>query len=488
VKIDRLLSIVIHLLGRDLVSATSLAERFGVTVRTIQRDVDAINAAGIPVTALHGPNGGYKILDTFSLDRQYLTFDDLFFMSTALQGISDLMESPTVERTADKIRSMARRTPSREMESRAERLYIDFKALGYSSWRKEHMALIQDAVARGRCLSFSYTNARLESSVRVVEPYAIVFKWYSWYLFGWCRERKDFRLFRLSRIRDPRLRPEAFRRRPVSVAGYLEDMAAQAPAPVPVVLRFKPELRVLVEDRFSYADLSTGEDGSVIARLDFPEDNWLYGMILSWGDGVEVLSPDHLRGKIVEICERTRGVYGEIRHTAVVYPGAGSSRTSESASHRARRVPMEIKVKQEQKTACVRFRSTVEGLKEEIGGVYGEVMGLLGQQGVQPAGAPFAIYHNMDMKDLDVEAGFPVAGPFKAGGRVRQGVIPGGRTVVAVHKGPYDQMHTVYNEITALIAREKAVPTGLCYEVYLSDPQVTKPEDLLTEVDFPLKG
>jgi predicted DNA-binding transcriptional regulator YafY len=308
-KVDRLLSITIHLLGRDLVSATALAERFGVTVRTIQRDVDAINAAGIPITALHGPNGGYKILDTFRLDRQFLTFDDLFFITTALQGIADSLESPTVDRTADKIRSLAQGPASKELASRAERLYIDFSALGFSARRKEYMALIQDAVARNRCVSFTYTDARLRPSLRVVEPYTIVFKWYSWYLFAWCRARKDYRLFRLSRIRDPEMRPEVFKRREVNVQRRLEDMSAQGPAAVPVVLRFKPELRVLVEDYFAYADLSVGDDGGLLVRFELPEDNWLYGMILSYGDGVEVVSPAHLREKIARTCGKILKLY-----------------------------------------------------------------------------------------------------------------------------------------------------------------------------------
>ncbi len=309
VKIDRLLSIVIHLLSRDLVSATALAGRFGVTVRTIQRDVDAINAAGIPVTAIHGPNGGYKILDTFRLDRQFFTFDDLFFITTALQGIADSLESPTVEKTADKMRSLARGRSLDELADRAERLYIDFSALGYSARRKAHMAVVQDAIARNRCISFSYTDSRLKPSTRVVEPYTLVFKWFSWYLFAWCRARRDFRLFRLSRIRDPKMKPEVFRRRAVSLKEYFERMSAQAPPAVPVVLRFRPELRVLAEDYFNFADVSEGEDGAVTARFRLPEDNWLYGMILSWGDGVQVISPASLRKKIAEICEKTRKMY-----------------------------------------------------------------------------------------------------------------------------------------------------------------------------------
>ena len=307
-KIDRILSIVIHLLGRDLVSATALAERFGVTVRTIQRDMETIADAGIPVTALHGPNGGYKILETFRLDRQYLTFDDLFVITTALQGVADSLESRSVEKTVDKIRSLTSESrASRELASRAQRLFIDFSALGHASRKGEALSVIQDAVARNRVLAFTYTDARLVKSARVVEPYTLVFKWFSWYLLAWCRARGGFRLFRLSRIREPRLKPEAFTRRQIRVQDYLVGMSDSAPAAVSVVLRFKPELRVFVEDYFPFAELSVGEGGCMLARFDLPEDNWLYGTILSYGDGVEVVSPDHLREKIASIaCKITR--------------------------------------------------------------------------------------------------------------------------------------------------------------------------------------
>jgi predicted DNA-binding transcriptional regulator YafY len=308
-KIDRLLSIVMHLLSRDLVSASDLAERFGVTVRTIQRDVDALNAAGIPVTAIHGPSGGYRILDTFRLDRQFLTFDDLFYITTALQGIADSMESRAVEKTADKIRSLAARHPSPELSRRAERLHIDFSALGQSAQRREHLGLIQQAVDRDRVLSITYTSARLRTERRVVEPYALVFKWFSWYLFVWCRARRDFRLFRLSRIRDPELLPEVFRRREVSLTDALAEIFSRQPPAAPVVLRFKPELRVLVEDHFPSAQLCTQGDGSLTARFAFPEDNWLYGMILSYGDGVEVVSPESLRRTVAGICQRILALY-----------------------------------------------------------------------------------------------------------------------------------------------------------------------------------
>lgn len=479
-KIDRLLSIVMHLLSRDQASASDLAERFGVTVRTIQRDMEAIDAAGIPVTAVHGPNGGYRILDTFRLDRQFLTFDDLFFITTALQGIGDSLESGAVQKTADKIRSLASRHPAGELASRAERLVIDFSALGHSARRKEHLALIQKALERNRCLSFNYTSARLETLRRVVEPHAIVFKWYSWYLFAWCRLRGEFRLFRISRIRDPELLPEAFRRRPVNVREHLERMADAVPPGLPVVLRFLPEARVMAEEYFSFADLSADPEGRLIARFELPEDNWLYGTILSWGNGVEVVSPEHLRRKIAEICRKNLEIYNDC--------DIGLSHTLPQNGDMTGGNGMEIKDVSQRKTASIRIRTTVGDLSRELGRGYGEIMGLLTAQGIRPEGAPFAMYHNMDMNDLDVEMGFPVASPCRGEGRMKPGTIPGGRTAVGVHRGSYDSMKRTYGEMSDFIKENKAVPQGLCYEFYLNDPQTTKPEELLTEIGFPLKG
>ena len=149
---------------------------------------------------------------------------------------------------------------------------------------------------------------------------------------------------------------------------------------------------------------------------------------------------------------------------------------------------MEIKAKQEQRTASIRLRTPVVKLKEEMGKAYGEIAMLLGKQRTGPAGLPFAIYHNMDMNDLDVEIGFPVVQPIRAEGRMKPGALPSGRTAVAVHKGPYDKSEPTYNALMAFIQQSKAEARGLCYEVYLNEPDTTKPEDLLTEINFPLKA
>ncbi len=86
-RIDRMLAITVMLLNRDRISARELAERFEVSVRTVYRDIDAINMAGIPVISYPGNEGGFGIMENFRLDRQLLTLNDMLTILAALKGI-----------------------------------------------------------------------------------------------------------------------------------------------------------------------------------------------------------------------------------------------------------------------------------------------------------------------------------------------------------------------------------------------------------------
>lgn len=148
---------------------------------------------------------------------------------------------------------------------------------------------------------------------------------------------------------------------------------------------------------------------------------------------------------------------------------------------------MEIKTVQEQHTAAVRTRTPIEKISETLGACYGEVMQCVNSQDVQPSGPPFAIYYNMDMSDLDMEIGFPVAAMITDAGRVKAGTIPSGKAAVATHVGPYDTIGETYEKLSAFVKEKKLEPNGFSYEYYLNDPGETAPEELLTEIYFPLK-
>lgn len=149
---------------------------------------------------------------------------------------------------------------------------------------------------------------------------------------------------------------------------------------------------------------------------------------------------------------------------------------------------MEVRGTEQKHTLVIRTSTPVDKLAEVMGSSYGEIMRVIGSSGAKPAGPPFAMYHNMDMSNLDVEIGFPVSEPVKGSGRVKEGMLPGGRAAVTLHAGPYDKIEESYNRLTAFIKEQGLEPESFCYEFYLNDPSDTPPEELKTEIYFPLKG
>jgi effector-binding domain-containing protein len=149
---------------------------------------------------------------------------------------------------------------------------------------------------------------------------------------------------------------------------------------------------------------------------------------------------------------------------------------------------MEVRSIEERNTLAIRTFTPVEKLSEVMGSSYGEIMQVMESLGVQPSGPPFAMYHNMDMSNLDVEMGFPVMKAAQDRGRVKAGKLPGGKAAVTVHVGPYDRIEEAYNRLTAFVNEKGLETESSCYEFYLNDPAETPPDELKTEIYFPVKG
>jgi effector-binding domain-containing protein len=151
---------------------------------------------------------------------------------------------------------------------------------------------------------------------------------------------------------------------------------------------------------------------------------------------------------------------------------------------------MELRNENPRPTICIRTTTAVSNLPEVLGEGYGEIMQYAGRRGIQVTGAPYTLYYNDDMENLQIELGLPVAPgtEVEKEGRVEPGLLPGGRTAVTVHTGPYDTIDEAYERLTSEVTAEGLEPTGLCYELYIDDPGETPQEELRTELCFPLKG
>ena len=207
-KIDRLIGILSILLQKDTVTAPELAERFEVSRRTIGRDIDALCRAGIPVQTRQGANGGISIMENFRMDRTLLTGEE---MRDILAGLRSLDSVNGTNRYGQLMEKLS--VGSSNFMTGDQSVLIDL-----SSWYKDTLApkieLVRNAIDGCRKLQFLYYAPKGESRRRI-EPYYLIFRWSSWYVWGWCGLRKDFRLFKLNRMEELRLSESTFTKRPV---------------------------------------------------------------------------------------------------------------------------------------------------------------------------------------------------------------------------------------------------------------------------------
>jgi effector-binding domain-containing protein len=147
----------------------------------------------------------------------------------------------------------------------------------------------------------------------------------------------------------------------------------------------------------------------------------------------------------------------------------------------------QLKEQPAQPALSVRTRAAVGDLPALFGKAYGAIMQYLGELGEQPAGMPFAAYYNMDMQNLDVEIGFPVARGLAARGEIQASQFPGGKLASVMHVGPYDQMGAAYEALTQWVTEHGYESTGVAYELYYSGPE-TPPQEIRTEIVVPLKS
>ncbi len=307
-RIDRMLSIIVMLLNRDRITARELAEKFEVSVRTVYRDIEAINMAGIPVISFSGNDGGFGIMENYRIDRQLLTFGDMFSILSALKGINTGLNAVELDSAIEKISGLVPKEKTGEMELRFERLAIDLNPWGCSDRLKNTLRKIQNAINGNNLIKIKYSNAGGETMERIIEPMTLVLHGYTWYLFAFCRKRSDYRMFKLTRIKNINILQQNFIRRETSYKDYI-GKETESRGTVNLVLKFSAKLRTRVEEYFNRDQINKRKNGDIIVNVSYPEDEWVYSLLLSYGEYVEVLEPPHIRKIIEEKAKKILGRY-----------------------------------------------------------------------------------------------------------------------------------------------------------------------------------
>lgn len=307
-KIDRLLAIVMLLLNRKQANAKELADYFEVSQRTIYRDIEAINQAGIPIVSYMGSEGGFSIMENYRLNRNFLTEDEISSILTALKGINTTIGSRQIASTLEKIRGMLKESEAATSSESVFPIQLDYSSWNSSTADKDKLKMITKAIDEKRVIGFNYINTRGEEAYRLVEPLSLILKDFSWYLHGYCRSKNDYRLFKTKRMNKIDITKDYFTREvlPLGELNYRDEWCDNKPR-LDIVLKFTAGVKMRVVDCFSYEQIQFNDDGTCIVSFTFPEDDWLFELILGFGSSVEVLEPEHLREvirqKALEIVE-----------------------------------------------------------------------------------------------------------------------------------------------------------------------------------------
>lgn len=299
-QINRLFEIVYILMDKKRITAGELAEHFEVSRRTILRDIDTLSMAGVPVYSLRGRGGGIAILENFVLDKTAISEKEQTGILIALQSM-EAAEHIEISEVLHRLSALFNKQDRRWIE-------VDFSRWGMLRTDKEKFEGIRSALIDNHAIAYTYYDSEGMRTKRLVYPLKLIYKQSGWYLQAFCLERQGYRTFKVNRMQNIEALPEQFIYEDYTVPP-LEIQNITRPANERLKLRFSPEAAYRLFDEFEAENVKKNKDDSYTVSLDMPNDEWLYGFLLSFGPYVKVLEPDAVREAFTKHIDSIRGLY-----------------------------------------------------------------------------------------------------------------------------------------------------------------------------------
>ena len=301
-KTDRLIGILSVLLQSKQTTAPELAELFEVSRRTINRDIEDLCMAGIPIMTIQGKGGGISIMDGYRMDRTILTSKDMRMILAGLRSLDSISGSNYYTLLMEKLQ-----VGSSQFINGRDSILIDL-----SSWYKTTLApkieIIQNAIENRHMVSFEYYSPNGESK-RLVEPYYLIFRWSSWYLWGFCSDRQDYRLFKLNRMLKVNETDKTFLVRDATMPDLSDDKIF--PKGIKVKALFDKDMSWRLIEEFGPECFIETDEGKLLFAADYSDLDSITTWFMTFRDKVEVIEPEEIRERIREISEKTLKIYKE---------------------------------------------------------------------------------------------------------------------------------------------------------------------------------
>ena len=296
-KDNRLFRILYYILEKGKVTASELADKFEVSVRTIYRDIDSISSAGIPIYATQGKGGGIEIAEDFVLSKSLLSENEKQQIMSALKGLDNTAIQHENE-LLTKLSALFKMKSTNWIE-------VDFNNWQNNKLYEKTFDGIKSAILSKNIISFTYFSSNEKETSRSVKPVRLLFKSQDWYLYAFCLLRNDFRYFKSSRIKNLEIHTEKF-------DDSFEDVILKKEMPhentVHIKVKFDRKVAFRVYDELN-GEITEDDEGNLYSEIEIPNDYNLYNYIFSFGDGAEVLEPKEIRMRIKEIINKMAEKY-----------------------------------------------------------------------------------------------------------------------------------------------------------------------------------
>ena len=300
-KIGRLMGIVVYLLNNGRTSAQKLAEEFEVSARTIMRDLETLDQAGIPIQSFYGVEGGYQIMDSFVLEKQVATSHEYDWIITALKGLASAYENKGLEQTLAKVKSLN--------HTEGVAVSVDLGVASEDDKIKEQLKLLEAAIGKKCIVRFSYTNSHDEVKEMEVEPVLLQYKWYNWYLIGYYEKYQNYCMFKL--VRMDSLQATDIKNRKVH---HLSDIKLKDDNEntVHIKLYGKAGIKAKCREYLNGRITQEFENGDFEYCFSVSEhETFWYGVILSFGNKAKIIEPQEIKERIIKTCKVIQMEYEE---------------------------------------------------------------------------------------------------------------------------------------------------------------------------------
>ena len=299
-RLERLQAILLQLQSRRLVRAQDIADKYGISLRTVYRDIRALEESGVPIAAEAGV--GYSLAEGYALPPVQFTQAEaaaLFTAEKLLEKMGDASVNKELQSAMNKIRSVLRNTEKDFLETLEQSMHVHtWRPQQDKSYPNHFISTIQQSLVQQRLISLEYFSLHSnEINERQVEPIGLCYLTGSWHLIAWCRLRKDIRDFRVDRIRSLQLLDELYeKRKRQSLDDYLKGTVSPKDLQK-VVIRFDNNILRFLHEQKYYFGLVEEKQLSKQMEMTFfyPSLDSFARWLIMWEDKTQVIAPSGLK-------------------------------------------------------------------------------------------------------------------------------------------------------------------------------------------------